>query len=95
MTHRDTSGRRFESNGGDYQRLFVNLGTKDGFYKASFLQFVLDMSDLRKDVLGKIDMKEMNSWIEVDKKSANQMIRSIDGKKFKGRAIRMNDANSR
>jgi len=37
----------------------------------------------------------MNSWIEIDKKAANQMIRSIDGKKFKGRKIRMNDANSR
>ncbi len=38
---------------GDYTKLFVNLGSKDGFYKASFLQFILDMSDLRKDVLGK------------------------------------------
>ena len=43
------------------------------------------MSELRKEVLGRVDMKEMNSWIEVDRKSANQMIRSIDGKKFKGR----------
>jgi ATP-dependent RNA helicase DeaD len=80
---------------GDYTRLFVNLGSKDGFYKASFLQFILDMSDLRKDVLGKIDMKEMNSWVEVDSKVAKQMIRSLDGKNYKGRRIRMNDANSR
>lgn len=91
---RDTRGREFGGNG-DYQRLFVNLGTKDGFYKASFLQFILDMSDLRKEVLGRIDMKEMNSWIEVDRRSARQMIESIDGKKYKGRRIRMNDANSR
>jgi len=83
------------ANGGDYMRLFVNLGTKDGFYKASFLQFILDMSELKKEVLGKIDMKEMNSWIEVDRGAANQMIRAIDGKKYKGRSIRMNDANSR
>jgi len=76
-------------------RLFVNLGTKDGFYKASFLQFILDMSDLRKEVLGRIDMKEMNSWIEIDRNAATQMIRSIDGKNYKGRRIRMNDANSR
>jgi ATP-dependent RNA helicase DeaD len=89
--HRDTSGRKFGGNG-DYQKLFVNLGTKDGFYKASFLQFILDMSDLRKEALGKVDMKEMNSWIEIDKKAAGQMIRSIDGKKFKGRKIRMNPA---
>jgi ATP-dependent RNA helicase DeaD len=53
------------------------------------------MSDLRKDVLGKIDMKEMNSWIEIDRRSAQQMIRAIDGKNYKGRRIRMNDANSR
>jgi ATP-dependent RNA helicase DeaD len=80
---------------GSYTRLFVNLGSKDGFYKASFLQFILDMSDLRKEVLGKIDMKEMNSWIEVDSKAAKQMIRAIDGKNYKGRRIRMNEANSR
>jgi ATP-dependent RNA helicase DeaD len=53
------------------------------------------MSELKKEVLGRIDMKEMNSWVEVDRSVANQMIRSIDGKKYKGRSIRMNDANSR
>lgn len=90
---RDTRGREF-GGGGNYTRLFVNLGSKDGFYKASFLQFILDMSDLNKEVLGRIDMKEMNSWIEVDKHAANQMIRSIDGKKYKGRRIRMNEADS-
>jgi ATP-dependent RNA helicase DeaD len=90
---RDTQGREF-SGGGNFTRLFVNLGTKDGFYKASFLQFILDMSELRKDALGRIDMKEMNSWIEVDAGSANQMIRAIDGKNFHGRKIRMNLADS-
>jgi ATP-dependent RNA helicase DeaD len=90
---RDTKGRNFGGSG-NYQRLFVNLGTKDGFYKASFLQFILDMSDLRKDVLGRIDMREMNSWVEVEAGAAKKMIRAIDGKNFKGRKIRMNDAVS-
>ncbi|MFM1793786.1 MAG: hypothetical protein RL642_171, partial [Bacteroidota bacterium] len=54
----------------------------------------LDMSDLKKEVLGRIDMKEMNSWVEIEGGAANQMIKSIDGKKFKGRKIRMNDADS-
>jgi ATP-dependent RNA helicase DeaD len=90
---RDTRGREF-GGGGNYTRLFVNLGSKDGFYKASFLQFILDMSDLNKEVLGRIDMKEMNSWIEVDKQAANKMISAIDGKKYKGRRIRMNEADS-
>ena len=91
-----SEGRRVSSggSGSGYKKLFVNLGTKDGFYKASFLQFILDMSDLSKDVLGKIDMKDMNSWVEIDGGAATQMIKSLDGKKFKGRRIRMNDADS-
>jgi ATP-dependent RNA helicase DeaD len=91
-----SEGRRVSSgsSGSGYKKLFVNLGTKDGFYKASFLQFILDMSDLSKDVLGRIDMKDMNSWVEIDGGAANQMIKSLDGKKFKGRRIRMNDADS-
>lgn len=90
---RDTRGRSFGEKG-EYQRLFVNLGTKDGFYKASFLQFILDMSDLRKDVLGRIDMREMNSWVEVEPAAAKKMIRAIDGKNYRGRKIRMNDAQT-
>jgi len=86
--------RKEYTRGGGNARLFVNLGTKDGFFKASFLQFILDMSDLKKEVLGKIDMKDMNSWIEIDRGSAQQMIRSLDGKSYKGRRIRMNDADS-
>ncbi len=92
---RDGRERTFSgSGGGSYQRLFVNLGTKDGFYKASFLQFVLDMSDLKKEVLGKIDMKEMNSWIEIEPAAGKKMIKAMDGKNYRGRKIRMNDAES-
>jgi ATP-dependent RNA helicase DeaD len=88
---RDTKGRTFQS-GGQYKRLFVNLGIKDGFYKASFLQYILDLSDLRKDVLGQIDLKNMNSFVEVEQSVASKMIKAIDGKTYKGRKIRMNEA---
>ena len=87
-------GRAGDGGVGTYQRLFVNLGTKDGFYKASFLQFILDMSDLKKEVLGRIDMKEMNSWIEIEPSAGRKMIKAIDGKNYRGRKIRMNDAES-
>jgi ATP-dependent RNA helicase DeaD len=102
-TERPVTGRTGEARtrtststagNGNYQRLFVNLGTKDGFYKANFLQFVLDMSDLSKDVLGRIDMKEMNSWIEIEPGAGKKMIKAMDGKNFKGRKIRMNDADT-
>ena len=90
----DRGSRGAERGASGYTRLFVNLGTKDGFYKASFLQFILDMSDLKKEVLGKIDMRDMNSWIEIESGSAKKMISALDGKNYKGRRIRMNDADS-
>ena len=93
---RDDSRReRTSSNQRDngYARLFINLGTKDGFYKSSFLQFILDESSLSKEVLGRIDMKDMNSWIEIDKAAAGKMIKSLDGKKYNGRVVRMNEAD--
>ena len=92
---RGDSRKEFARGGGNgYSRLFVNLGTKDGFYKASFLQYILDMSDLKKDALGRIDMKDMNSWIEIEKGAAKQMVNALDGKSYNGRRIRMNDADS-
>jgi ATP-dependent RNA helicase DeaD len=90
----DRGSRGAERGATGYTRLFVNLGTKDGFYKASFLQFILDMSDLRKEALGKIDMRDMNSWVEIESGAAKQMINAVDGKNYKGRRIRMNDADS-
>lgn len=92
----DRSGReRFSSRDNGFTKLFINVGTKDGFYKASFLQFILDESNLKKEVLGRIDMREMNTWVEVDKAEAKKMVRSLDGKKFKNRTIRMNEADRR
>ena len=73
--------RNFNRRDNGYTRLFINLGTKYGFYKASFLQFILDESNLKKEVLGKIDMREMNTWVEVDKSNAGKMIKAIDGKR--------------
>ena len=83
----------FNARDNGYTRLFVNLGTKDGFYKASFLQFILDESNLKKEVLGKIDMRDMNTWVEVDKAEAGKMIKAIDGKRYNNRTVRMNEAD--
>ena len=93
---RDNNERRerptYQRDGG-FTRLFINLGTKDGFYKASFLQYILDESNLKKEVLGRIDLRDMNSWVEVDKSAAAKMIKGLDGKTHNGRQIRMNEAD--
>jgi ATP-dependent RNA helicase DeaD len=95
--NRDMGGRRergtYNNRDNGFTRLFINLGTKDGFYKASFLQYILDESDLKKECLGKIDLREMNTWVEIDKSVAGKMIKSIDGTKYNGRLVRMNEAD--
>ena len=50
--------RTYARRDNGYTRLFINVGTKDGLYKASFLQFILDESNLKKEVIGRIDMRE-------------------------------------
>ncbi|HRP18784.1 MAG TPA: DbpA RNA binding domain-containing protein, partial [Ginsengibacter sp.] len=84
---------RVRKSDGAFKKLFINLGTKDGFHKLNLLQFVLNESKLRNAEIGKIDLRELNSWIEVDTKNATAMASRINGKKFKGRVIRMNEAS--
>ncbi|MEO6707086.1 MAG: DbpA RNA binding domain-containing protein, partial [Ginsengibacter sp.] len=57
------------------------------------LQFILDESNLKKEVLGRIDLRDMNAWVEVDKSAAAKMIKSIDGTTYNGRQVRMNEAD--
>ncbi len=83
----------FNRRDNGYTRLFVNLGTKDGFYKASFLQFILDESNLKKESLGKIDIRDMNTWVEIDNADAGTMIKALDGQRYNNRTIRMNEAD--
>ena len=92
-SRRERTERTFNRGDNGYTRLFVNLGIKDGFYKASFLQFILDESNLKKEVLGKIDMRDMNTWVEVDKAEAGRMIKAIEGKRYNNRTVRMNEAD--
>jgi ATP-dependent RNA helicase DeaD len=91
--NRGNDRRGFGRNDNGFKRLFINLGTKDGFYKASFLQYILDESNLKKEVLGKVDLREMNAWVECDSASAGRLIKAIDGKRYNGRSVRMNEAD--
>src|SRR5690606_31908720 len=52
---------------GQYNRLFISLGEKDGFYKAAFLEFLLDTSGHTKSQLGKIELMDAYSFVEVDR----------------------------
>jgi len=84
-----TSGGERGEAGGPMSRLFINLGTRDGFYKASMLQFLLDHSGLKKADLGRIDLGDTRTIVEVDEAHMSAIIETFDGGAFRGRRIRV------
>lgn len=89
---RENRGRFDNRKSDNFQRLFINVGTRDGFHKASFLQFILNESGLRNASIGKIELKDLNSWVEVESSLAAKMAAKLSGKKYKNRTLRMNEA---
>jgi len=71
------------------KKLYLNLGAKDGFYKASFLQFLLDNSGLTKTDLGRIDMEDTRSFIEAEEVAAAVLVETFNGTSYNGRPVRM------
>jgi ATP-dependent RNA helicase DeaD len=90
----NSSNDRQRSNG-NYTRLFISLGEKDGFYKAAFLEFLLDTTGHKKAQLGKIELMDSYSFIEVDHDIAEEFIAAFNGKKFRGRPIRIEASSDR
>lgn len=78
-----------------YNRLFISLGEKDGFYKAAFLEFILDTSGHKKAQLGKIELMDAYSFVEVDKDITEEFIEAFRGRKFRGRPIRIEVSEAR
>jgi len=74
-----------------YQKLFINLGKKDGFYPGELMQF------LNKHVhghieVGHIDLLQTMSYFEVPQEDAQRVIKYVNGQQYKGRDVRCNDA---
>ncbi len=74
-----------------YQKLFINLGKKDGFYPGELMQF------LNKNVhghveVGHIDLLQTMSYFEVPEEDAQRVIKYVNGQNYKGRDVRCNDA---
>lgn len=91
----NASGRDSRSSNGAFTRLFMSLGEKDGFYKAAFLEFLLDTSGHTKAQLGKIELMDSYSFVEVENGIADEFIAVFNGKKFKGRPIRIERSGDR
>jgi len=77
-----------------YRRLFINLGKTDGFYPGEVMQFINRNMHGRQTV-GHIDLLSKYSYIEVPERDAAAVMRALDGKTYKGRTVRCNDADDK
>lgn len=89
----NSSGERHKH--GNYSRLFISLGEKDGFYKAAFLEFLLDTTGHKKAQLGKIELMDSYSFVEVENEITEEFIAAFSGKKFRGRPVRIEVSSER
>ncbi len=92
ISDRPASLSRSSAPDGGKVTLYLNIGTKDGFHKANFMEFILEGSELTKDVVGRISLNETFSHVEVEPLAATRIEQTLNGKNYKGRDLRVNVA---
>ncbi|REJ85191.1 MAG: ATP-dependent helicase [Bacteroidetes bacterium] len=79
-------GERYRSSG---PRLFINVGSVDGFDRGYMLRYLCDLSGLSKADIGRIDIKPVYSFIEFENpQSLETVMNSVQGEFHKGRPVR-------
>jgi len=81
------SGRRSSSQG--YTRLFMNLGSVDEFSRGDMLGFICNTSKISGKSIGKIDLKGVFTFFEVQDEEVEKVFQGFKEIEFNGRAVRI------
>ena len=76
-------------------RFFINIGRKDKAKARDIIKAIADKTGLSSSSIGKIDVFDKFSFVEVPENSANDVISSMRGARIKGRSVNMEPANKR
>ncbi len=77
-------------------RLFINLGQKDGIKTSEqLLRFITESTDMDPETISRITVRDLSSFFNVASSAADFLMDSLSQKKFKGRKIRMEQADRR
>ena len=83
------------SRGNRYVRLFINLGEKDGLNEQKLLQFIVESTDVEPNTIDRMTVRDMSSFFNVPGDAAEYIIEHLSNKKFKGRKVRLEEAEQR
>ncbi|MEJ5992922.1 DEAD/DEAH box helicase [Pedobacter sp. Du54] len=76
-------------NNSDYTRLFINVGSVDEFTRGDLLGFVCNNGKISGKAVGKIDLKGVYSFIEVENDTVESLFTNFKDVKFNGREVRI------
>lgn len=80
---------------GDYTRLFINLGSVDDFTRGDMLGFICNNANISGKSVGKIDLKGVYTFFEVENGVAEQVQQNFKNVDFQGRSVRIELAGDR
>ncbi|WKK59264.1 DEAD/DEAH box helicase [Sphingobacterium sp. BN32] len=83
---RDGGGRRTSKG---FTRLFINLGSVDEFSRGEMLGFICNNSKISGKSIGKIDLKGVFTFFEVEDGEVNKVFQGFEGVNYNGRGVRI------
>jgi ATP-dependent RNA helicase DeaD len=88
-------GKEKGSRGNRSTRLFINLGEKDGINTQKLLQFITESTDIDPNSIERITVRDLSSFFNVPGDAAEYIVEHLSQKKFKGRKVRLEEAEQR
>jgi ATP-dependent RNA helicase DeaD len=92
----DRGDRSFKSStSAGYTRLFMNLGSVDDFTRGDMLGFICNNTKISGKSVGKIDLKGVFTFFEVENAHVEQVQQAFKSVDFQGREVRIELAGDR
>lgn len=82
----ERNGRGAEAG---YARLFINVGSVDDFTRGDLLSFVCNHGRISGKTVGKIDLKGVFSFVEVENGTVDALMSNFKDVKYNGREVRI------
>ncbi len=89
----EAEGRKSQAPG-KTTRLFINLGTKDGLNPGGLVRFLTESTDIESRLISRVTVRELASFFNVPPNAAGYILEVLPQKKFKGRKVRVDEADT-
>jgi ATP-dependent RNA helicase DeaD len=86
---RGERGDRARRANDGYTRLFINIGSVDDLTRGDLLSFVCNNGKISGKSIGKIDLKGVYSFFEVEDSAVSALFNNFKGVEFSGRGVRI------